>query len=361
MLKKTLTGVGILAAVMVLLGAVGAYFFQPDKHFILEFIRDHPEKSALQLLRNDTLIAEQNPHKVMPLASTVKIILAIEYAEQAASGIIDPDQGVTLEALDQFYVPNTDGGAHPEWLESVAEKVEDGQIAIREITKGMIEYSSNANTEWLSAKLGLEHINNRLDSLGVEDHTEIYYIVSALFVGKEMFPTLEGEALAEQLRAMSMTDYIAATRRIHRKLSTDTTYKQELGDLRMNIQRVWSDKLPASTAAEYAGILQKINSRSFFSAATHRYLDEVMEYLMEDPDNRAWLAWAGTKGGSTAFVLTKALYATDKQGYRTELAYFFNDLGIFENQRLQMSINEFELGILTDAAFRTAIEKELSK
>mgnify|MGYP001100205832 CR=1 FL=1 len=123
----------------------------------------------------------------------------------------------------------------------------------------------------------------------------------------------------------------------------------------MNIQRVWSDNLPSSTVEEYVGIMQKINSRTYFSETTQRYLDEVMEFLLENPANRAWLEHSGMKGGSTAFVLTKALYATDIKGNKTELAYFMNDLGFLENTRLQMSMNEFELKVLTSKEFREEV------
>ena len=127
----------------------------------------------------------------------------------------------------------------------------------------------------------------------------------------------------------------------------------------MNIQRIWSDNLPSSTVKDYVGIMKKINSKTYFDLETQKYLDEVMEGLMENPANKKWLKHAGMKGGSTAFVLTKAFYATDKKGNTTELAYFFNDLEFVENTRLQGSMNEFELKILTNKEFRDKIKTEL--
>lgn len=291
----------------------------------------------------------------MPLASTVKIIIAIEYAEQASAGKINPDELIEVTELDKFYVPNTDGGAHPNWLKKAGNKIQDNQIPIREIAKGMIAFSSNANTEWLCEKLGLENINGRLDSLGVKNHTDIYYIVSALFIGKEKFSNLKNKELQTELSRMPIEEYRKATIDIHSKLKTDSVYKNEVGDLEINIQKVWSDNLPSSTVEEYVGIMQKINSRTYFSEATQRHLDEVMEFLLENPANRQWLEHSGMKGGSTAFVLTKALYATDKKGNKTELAYFMNDLGIIENTRLQISMNEFELKTLTSKEFREEV------
>ncbi|MCS6821401.1 MAG: class A beta-lactamase-related serine hydrolase [Microscillaceae bacterium] len=47
----------------------------------------------------------KNIDKIMPLASTVKIILAIEYAEQSANGQLNPDKMVSINELDKFYIP----------------------------------------------------------------------------------------------------------------------------------------------------------------------------------------------------------------------------------------------------------------
>lgn len=86
-----------------------------------------------------------------------------------------------------------------------------------------------------------------------------------------------------------------------------------------------------------------------------------MEYILENPANKEWLEHSGMKGGSTAFVLMKALYATDKNGNRTEMAYFLNNLSVLEMTRLQMSMNEFELRILTNKEFREKVKTELTK
>lgn len=297
----------------------------------------------------------------MPLASTVKIIVAIEYAVQCANGQINPDELVSLSDLDKFYVPNTDGDAHPSWLKSVKDKISDNKISIREIAKGMIKFSSNANTEWLLNKLGIENVNNRLDSLGLKNHTEIYNIVSDLFVGKELFKGLKGKELQKKLLELNQSDYINATKVIHQKLLNDTSYKKDVGDLGMEIQKIWSDRLPSSTVENYVMVMKKINERNYFSVSAQKYLDEVMEYILENPVNREWLEHCGVKGGSTAFVLTKALYATDKNGNKTEMAYFLNNLSLLEVTKLQLSMNEFELAILTNKDFRNKVKIELAQ
>jgi len=317
--------------------------FKPSKEFILDFIKNNPDKSSVKLIKNGTVYTEFNANRMMPLASTVKTVIAIEYAEQASKGIINADDLISISDLEKFYIPNTDGGAHPKWLESVENKIVNQQISIREIAKGVIWYSSNANTEWLCDKLGLHNINNRLKSLNIKKHSEIYFIVSALFVGKEKSTKLEGDSLEQTLRNLSDKEYVVVTNRIHQKLISDSNYKNDLGKM---VEKVWSDKLPASTTNEYVGLLQKINSRTYFSPKTQQYLDEVMETYMQNPGNRRNWKHLGGKGGSTAWILTKALYGTDKKGNTTEAAYFFNNLNEENSQKIYQSINEFELGLL---------------
>lgn len=157
---------GVVILLLFLIGAFLVYYFSPDENKVLDFIRSNPDKSAVLIYRNDTLVAAQNVNSMMPLASTVKIIVAIEYADQSAQGLINPDELVLLKDLDKYYVPGTDGGAHSGRLKALSKKGMTGQVPVREIVKGMIEYSSNANTEWLQDKLGLKNINNRLKSLG---------------------------------------------------------------------------------------------------------------------------------------------------------------------------------------------------
>ena len=361
MIRTILIIIGAIIGLAIIGISLMSFKMKSDKNLIIDFIKENPNTTAIKLVRNGETLLEHNGNKVMPLASTVKIAIAIEYAEQAASGKVDPEEMIPLADIDLYYVANTDGGAHPSCLSYTKENIVDEKISIADIAHGMILFSSNANTEWLSHKLGLDNINKRLEIMGITDHEEIYYIVSTLFVGKEMFPGKSGKELEKDLRDLCMEDYIAATQKIHKKLQSDSTYRKELGDLNFNIQKVWSDNLPGSTVSAYCDILDKMNSRTYFSQEVHNYLNPVMETLMQNPDNQSWLAHAGMKGGSTAFVLTKANYATDKKGNTTELAYFMDELGFFDGMKLQKSINEFELNILADEEFRNELVTQLAK
>lgn len=124
---------------------------------------------------------------------------------------------------------------------------------------------------------------------------------------------------------------------IHNQLKNNADYKQKfrVEDLTIPMQKEWSNRLPASTTKEYLRIVGIINNRKIFDENTYHILAEILEKVMENPASQTWLTHAGIKGGSTMFVLTKALYATLENGTRIELAYFFNDLAQQQNQQLQ--------------------------
>ena len=88
-------------------------FAQTTADSLLNFIKANPKRSSLYLVQNDTLLVHLNENVMMPLASTVKILVAVEFSKQAANKVFDENEMVSLNELDKYYLPNTDGGAHP--------------------------------------------------------------------------------------------------------------------------------------------------------------------------------------------------------------------------------------------------------
>lgn len=330
-----------LLAIAVISSASG--IFAQSNNVIADFISKNPDKSAIYLVQDGKGLTDINADRKMPLASTVKIIIAVEYAYQAAEGKIDPMQWIDTDELDKYYIPNTDGDAHPKWLVymKAMTKMRNGKIQLEEVAKGMIDFSSNANTEYLLDLLGLDNVNKRLTTLGLTEHDSLYYFVSSLGV-------INGKTVAE-LEELSMEEYKALSAAEHNKMKADPAYKNNIVFLPMNVQKVWSDRLPAATAKDYVSVMQKLNSRAYFDSSTQRHLKMVMERLMDNPANQQWLKHAGMKGGSTSWVLTKALYATTTADESTELAYFFNNLTNAEFEQLSTNMNSFELAVITNS------------
>ncbi|WP_338125132.1 serine hydrolase [Paenibacillus dendritiformis] len=70
-------------------------------------------------MHNKEELAVYHSDRMMPLASVVKIIVAIEYAQQAAEGEINPNESVQLADIEKYDLTKLDGGAQPAWMESL--------------------------------------------------------------------------------------------------------------------------------------------------------------------------------------------------------------------------------------------------
>lgn len=337
------------------------FYFSLNENFFLSFLKKNKNKIAIKIAYNNDIISEINQDKMMPLASVLKIIIAIEYAYQVFENKINPDEKVNIIELDTFYVKWADFLGHKAWLDNSKSLVFDNYVSLNEIVRWMIKYSSNANTEYLSEKLGLENINNRIKKLDINHHSEIYYLVSSIFVSKEKFPWIKGKKLSEKLKNLDYKDYIKQTEIIHSKLSSNSDYKLYLDGFTADIQKVWSKKLPSSTAWEYFTLMQKINSKNYFPPKVQKILDDIMQSMLWKLPNIKSLEYIWGKWGSTLSVLNNVIYATDKEWNKVEIVYFINKLSIFENIKLQYSMESFESKILTDNYFRNKIKLELNK
>ncbi len=322
---------------------------------MLNFIKANKTRASLYLLQNDTLVAQLNETKMMPLASTVKILVAIEFAKQAAKNIIDENELVALADLDKYYLPNTDGDAHPGWIayEKTKGHIKNDSVLLIDVARGMIMFSSNANTEYLMDLVGLDNVQSNITQLGLTQHSAIYPMVASLFMYQNSKKKNENDIL-KGIRNLSEEQYCRYIYDMHKALKFDTLLKSKFRpqDLTMKMQKAWSDRLPASTTKDYVRICNILNNRAFFDEDTYNIIELVLETAMENPINKSWLNHFGEKGGSTAWVLTKALYGSTKKGKRIEMAYFFDNLTESESEMIQGWMNPFEIKILTNEDFR---------
>jgi D-alanyl-D-alanine carboxypeptidase len=325
---------------------------------LLNFIVNNKSRSAFCLVKNDTVIAGVNEYKRMPLASTVKILVAVEFAKQAGSGVINENSYVALKELDKYYIPHTDGDAHPAWLafEKKQQHILHDSIKLLDVARGMIMFSSNANTEYLVDLLGLHNIKSNTRLFGLKDHTELYPVVASLFLYQN--PKGAGEdKVIKAIGKLTEDQYVKTTLQIHQALKYDSSLKKKFRpqDLSMKMQKLWSDRLPAASAKTYVQLCSILNNRKFLDKKSYSILAQVLEFIMENPANKQLYRHAGFKNGSTAFVLTEALYATTQTGERIETAYFFNDLTSTENEKLQAWLNDFRIALTLNEAFRKKV------
>jgi D-alanyl-D-alanine carboxypeptidase len=324
---------------------------------ISDFIKNNPDRSSFTLIRNDSIKAQLRQDKKFPLASTLKIIVAIEFSKQVASGNINPTELIDIADLDLYYLPKTDGDAHPDWKKNAIERNElkNNQVSLQEVAKGMVWFSSNANTEYLMDKLGLDNINANLKELNLTNHGNLFPIVASLF----FYSNINKADLKEKISKLTQKDLENEYLALHLKLKADKdgSFKKQIKNRDLEIQKIWSDRLPASTTKEYAALMQKILSGTYYSTTVHKQLDIILQPILElAPTNKTVYDFAYNKGGSTAFVLTMAVGTKTKKGAKTTMAVFFNDLTIDENEQLQALLNTFLVNCTQGDKYKSIIE-----
>ena len=341
----------------------GSLFSQSAGDSLLNFILKNKERSSLYMLKNDYEFAKLNEDKLMPLAGTANIMVAVEFAKQAAYNVFGFNALVPLKDIAKFYLPNTDDGAYRNWIkyETRIGHIKNDSVKLIDVARGMVMYGSTANAEYLMELLGFNNIKNDIRMFGLKQHTLLYPMPSSLFLYQNPKKLQEDKVLKEIL-GLKDEDYYKAVFAIHRELNLDSGYIQKFRpqDLSIKMQKAWSSRLTASTAKEYAKVSRLINSRIILNEKTYAVLGKLLETTMESPSARTWLKHTGMIGGSTISVFTRVIYATLKDGTKIELAYFFNDLTGRENVKLQSWMNDFESHILKDDRFRKKLADGLS-
>jgi D-alanyl-D-alanine carboxypeptidase len=319
---------------------------------VIKFIKDNPKKASIVLVENDKEVLNVNGNQLMPLASAAKTTIAIEFSNQVAAKKLNANQNIAISELNKYYIP-LDGGAHAAWLKSLKKKKGDS-VSLLQIAQGMIRFSSNANTEYLEDLLGLANINRNIKTLKLKQHSPYYYFTTGALMTCLRPENIDVEKWTAQLEAMSMDEYRKRCETNHIKLKTDSTFIKTFSavNLPLGIQKIWSDRLVASTTVDYVSIMQKINSRNYFKPNVQGILDRLMEWPMAYSGNQAAFKHLGQKGGSTAFISTDAFYVTDKNDFKLSCAFFFNNLTEKENAMIGRNFGNFEASIITDASFR---------
>ena len=130
---------------------------------------------------------------------------------------------------------------------------------------------------------------------------------------------------------------------IHTKLKADAdgSYKKQLISLNLELQKIWSNRLPASTTKEYGLVMQKILSQNYYSPTAQKILDDILQPILVSAGNKANYQNFYSKGGSTVFVLTFALGSNTVKNNKTVMTVFFNDLTIDEQKQLSGLLNTF--------------------
>ncbi|KAA0948708.1 D-alanyl-D-alanine carboxypeptidase [Sporosarcina sp. ANT_H38] len=365
--KKTYTKkrLSIYGSIILIIGIAGFAISRENPEYVLNHLKDNPKTTSLYLAENGVTLITYQSDVVRPLASTVKILIAAEYAMQIDAGQLNKDSLVPLEDLNRYYLKNSDGNAHEEWLNAMQSegKIKNNEVTLHDIAKGMATYSSNANTDYLIDLLGISAINERAKALGLTQHEDVYPIVSAILIPNQIkSESMNEKQLIKKLEAMSMEEYRTLAEELSEQMKEGTI---KAGDVTYgpstDVQKVWSDRLVGASANDYGKLLAAISNDQFPKTASETIRD-LLEWPMQlNESNHDRFVHLGAKGGSTLFILTDALYAEDHNGDKIEIVLMTDDLNFWQGMLIRNNMNSFESKLLGSEDFRLEVQKELSE
>jgi hypothetical protein len=323
---------------------------------VKNYLRTRPDDVAIACLdpRNPADGFYHNADEAYPLASTFKIVLLAAYAREVAAGRLDAGEAVPLGDLETWYLPETDGGAHPEFLNSLGEGRETASLD--EVVDGMIVYSSNAATDYIHARLenvdfdalyqrlGLEHTTQPVSILGLylamNNHEQGAakingFTPETLLAAREKY---EGAFLSEPAWRQAELDFVANTN----NFAPLNVQKWFLGIYGMG----GSARDMAKVMLAAYGYSDALNPEA--QAIMRRHLEWPLRVYPENAQDFKILA---TKSGAWPAILTSAWYAEPQNGEPRVLVVLYANMrdDYWNTWLASFSHQEFEASILKDA------------
>ena len=111
-----------------------------------------------------------NADEPFPLASITKLLVFIEYARRLDAGEITFRDVVNAREVERYNLPRTDRGAHDRFMEQYSPDVLE--ITLWELALGMVQYSSNAASDYILNRLEPVDWGSLFQTLSVTDTDE---------------------------------------------------------------------------------------------------------------------------------------------------------------------------------------------
>lgn len=359
-----------------------------DAEGILAYLERRPGDVALVCLDaaagngdgSPEVVVEHNPDEPMPLASTMKVVVLAAYAREVVAGRRDPEEAVSLEGWERYYLPGTDGGAHAGAMEELGLPANgadaDGgrahTVPLERVVRAMIRFSDNAATDYLLDLLGDGVMEQTALEAGLSGQEPIRSLVGEdLSRTNHEHPRLTDERLG-RLLSLHPDGYRAETERYagmylsgpwgeaerRFRLSGVPTF-----ELRNEV-RAFHELTPRGTASDYARTMLAVASGTFVSPGVSRLMRGHLEWPMEGHGEQDFRA-LGAKGGSLPGILTDASYCVPARGElagrRRAVALFLRGMPLPAWLRLNRTFaqQDFALRLATDAGFARRVASRL--
>lgn len=267
----------------------------------LGLIDQAPETVSLVFDDGRGRSVEHRPDEQQPLASAVKVVHLGAYARAVAAGELDPDEQIPLLDWERWYVPGTDGGAHPAALDrlgipndGISASDPAGTVRLDDMITAMIQESDNAVPDYLRYRLGDDALVDAAAAGGWDGFQAPTLVTSTLSL---FDPSLgEGDRWATANRWA-----------FDQQFRTDISETLQVPSYDEQVDGV-QDRSVAGSAAELNGVY-----RAFADGSYGEESDVVLRHLEYQPAPEGAVG-IGFKGGNLPGVLTQAFELRREDG-----------------------------------------------
>jgi D-alanyl-D-alanine carboxypeptidase len=328
-----------------------------SQNAVLNYIAEHKNDVAIACFdpANPSAGFYHNADQPYPLASTFKIVLLLGYAEQVASGALDPAETLPITALDAYYLPGTDGGAHPEFIKSLGEG--RASLSLSEVVDGMMVYSSNAAADYILSRLSAVDWDALYRRLGLDTLSQphsylgLYLYITNHETGTYDLTSLGPEAtLAEQIRLEQLFVNDLEWRNSAVLYANNFTNQAGL-DVQKDVTTNFGVRGSANDLARLMAVIYADDDDSL-SPRARQITRQHLEWPMRvNPDNAKTFRTLAVKGGAWPSVLTSAWYAEPQDADPRVLVVLYREMprDFWDAWFASFSQQMLEVNVLTNA------------
>lgn len=332
----------------------------------LQRILDAPETVGLAAFRvgDEANGVYFNDEMQMPLASVVKLLHLVAYAEAVGMGQLDSTQTVPVADLDRFYLPGYDLGAHNRSLRALDDLglllTNPDRVRMEDVPWLMMRYSSNSAADYLHDLLGQARIEQTAVSLNLTSQTApCTWLGQFLVMGNHM-----RQFSSDRQTILAYVDdpaiYAAEAALLADAFSHDEVFRQDdiawHGETRRpsaETQRLFGHELNAhGSAGEYAALMARLAQNGLSNGESSFLARRYLEWPMVFEDNQALFSNLGYKNGALPGILNTAYYAYPTgETVPVVVVLFYKDLPeqtYRQWRRDTLPYDEFARWLLTD-------------
>lgn len=332
----------VLMGIGLVTGPVDARQSSPALTLLWDQVHAQPAdfSVACMPLHNSSGAVFYNAAEPFPLASVSKLLIFIEYARRVNAGVIALDEMVPLDRLNFYDIPRSNSGAHERFLAAYPPGIQS--ISLFDVAAvGMIQYSSNAATDYLLDRLAPVNWDNLYHILGITNTGQPHPlgIIALLMDNHDM----------EQWRELSFDEGKAL---FERYLSDSLWHQAEVTyrDRRARLPLAWDIEsmilqryTVTGTAQDFLTVLDAIYGTSrALSDNTKQMVRDALRWRDNDYIDGMYFEYGSKLGFYVGGTLTLVAYGWPHDSDPVISVAFFRNIPrpVYNDMRRQDSIGE---------------------